>query len=261
MAKRDGAAKGDERLEETSRVDATSAGQVRPDAADLGFAGRKLRRAAKAGGAARQGANQIIGEAAAALAGRDMADRGDASSGEKPARSKRAGSAPRRTAAEQASDRAWQAILGTVLPTRRDTGAAPVEPGELAAAVDHLPDEEAGRLAGLAAAWRGRQQEAATEPAASAEPAAASTASPGRKQEVADGLETELAARGITLSMSGRVNNVYITGNGSTLAVHPSAEADKADPGEGGMRSYRRSGTNNFGQLLARKLEGFIRGA
>ena len=165
-------------------------------------------------------------------------------------RQKTAGGAParrgkERSPADAAIDRVRQALLGMVLSKAADGDQSPIPAGEtsIKARVEKMPDETLKKMAGFLSS-----SEAATALAG--------------QPPVLRSLDEELAKRGISLQLSGKVNNVYLSGANSSWAVNASAGGDgeavrNSGEGRGSSRPMRY---NNFGQTLGRAAKNFILG-
>jgi hypothetical protein len=90
----------------------------------------------------------------------------------------------------------------------------------------------------------------------------ASDAATAPSAPVLKSLDAELAKRGISLQLSGKVNNVYLSGENAHWAVNASAggESESTTGSNRDKTAARSRRYNNFGQTLGRAAKNFILG-
>ncbi len=147
---------------------------------------------------------------------------------------------------DAAADRARQTLLGMILKSTDGAHSAiPIDEKMFKAQIETMPSETLQKMAAFFSTVH----------------AAGDAAVPAGAAPMLQSLDAELAKRGVSLQLSGKVNNVYLAGTNSHWAVNASAGADsgadkeaKDDKG----KSYRRY--NNFGQVLGRFAKNFLNG-
>jgi hypothetical protein len=154
----------------------------------------------------------------------------------------------KRSDGDLAVDRARQKLLGMILKDSGDKNhpSIPIDEKSFKAQVEKTPAETLKKMAGFCSTIR-----AETKSAASSE-----------QKEIFRSLDDELAKRGISLQLSGKVNNVYLSGANSNWSVNASAGTDsEPDKRSNADKSApRNSRYNNFGQTLGRAAKNFILG-
>lgn len=156
---------------------------------------------------------------------------------------------------QNAAARARQALLGLLLPGNEGGPTVlAVDEAAFRDRIETLSPVDLKRLASFLTAVR------ATE----AGPAASPSSSPSGRGGAADrsfaSVERDLERRGISLNLSAKTNNVYITDGGSRLEVS-SSEGGDADPRDEGRRTASGSSRRrNLGFTLGRMTRNFILG-
>ncbi len=152
---------------------------------------------------------------------------------------------PGRSEAAAALDRARQALLGMILNDGASAGEArdPADGKIGKERLEAMSDETVQKMSAFFSAARAGGKIAADKPALQS-------------------LEAELVKRGISLQLSGKVNNVYLSGEHASWTVNASAGGDgepdkKAKDDRSGTRSSR---CNNFGHTVGRFAKNFILG-
>jgi hypothetical protein len=154
-----------------------------------------------------------------------------------------------RTDDQAVLERARQALLGMILTGTAD-GARPSTPFDektVKEQVERMPAEALRKIASLFSVVQ----------------AGGGASAPSASEPVMQSLDAELAKRGISLQLSGKVNNVYLSGENANWTVNASAGTDaepnnKSNSTKGGIA--RNQHYNNFGQTLGRAAKNFILG-
>jgi len=152
-----------------------------------------------------------------------------------------------RSSDDMVLDRARQMLLGMILREPTDGGhpSIPVDENVLKAEVGKMSPETLEKMAGFFSTIQAK---------------ADSSVLP--QNPLLRSLDEELAKRGISLQLSGKVNNVYLSGANSSWSVNASAGTDadserRTSDAKGAVRNGRY---NNFGQTLGRAAKNFILG-
>lgn len=149
---------------------------------------------------------------------------------------------------DKALDRARQTLLGMILKEPTDGGhpSIPIDENVFKAEVGKMSPETLGKMAGFFSTIQAKT----------------GTSSPSPQNPLLRSLDEELAKRGISLQLSGKVNNVYLSGANSSWSVNASAgaESDSDKRTYDGKGAARNGRYNNFGQTLGRAAKNFILG-
>lgn len=155
---------------------------------------------------------------------------------------------PNRSVDDAAADRARQLLLGMILRDSAggESASIPIDEKMFKAQIEKMPSETLQKMAAFFSTVH----------------AGGKTATPPPGKPGLQSLDEELAKRGLSLQLSGKVNNVYLAGANSSWTVNASAgteaEDDKRPKNDKSATNYKRY--NNFGQTVGRFAKNFILG-